>query len=185
MISLNSLFTGSAASAATMRRQSLSGRPALMPRTTTSTALGNSMPNFFRRLALQRFRYQARQAEKSNEETDSSQNQAAAGNQQDESQHHGGDRADDVIFLAVPGQAGLEDAHFQRDILPLGFARLDLLQALGDLPALGAGLRIAIDARERRRARQIPCAASRRAPSRSASGKTARRPRLPPQASTG
>ena len=59
MIWRNSLRTGSAASLAMMRRQSLTGRPARMPRTITSSALGNSTPNFLSRLALQRLRNQA------------------------------------------------------------------------------------------------------------------------------
>jgi hypothetical protein len=49
MIRRNSVLTGSAASLAMMRKQSFKGRPALMPRTMMSIALGNSMPNFFSR----------------------------------------------------------------------------------------------------------------------------------------
>ncbi len=52
-ISWNSLRTGSWESLAMTFRQSISGRPALTPRTMTSTALGNSLENRLnRRLRL-------------------------------------------------------------------------------------------------------------------------------------
>ena len=48
----NSERTGSSASRETMRKQSPTGMPVRMPRTTTSTALGNSFVN----LAMRRLR---------------------------------------------------------------------------------------------------------------------------------
>ena len=60
----NSLLTGSAASLAMILMQSLSGRPALTPRTMTSTALANSSRNLRDAALAQEVDDPARQAEK-------------------------------------------------------------------------------------------------------------------------
>ena len=74
----NSLRTGSGDSLAMMRRQSLSGRPALTPRTMTSMALANSSRNFFTRRFLQEAEDPARQAEAGGEGRPTSEHERAA-----------------------------------------------------------------------------------------------------------
>ncbi len=58
MMALNSLFSGSGESAATTLIDSNSGRPALMPRTMTSTASGSAFRNAFSRRFLRKPRTQ-------------------------------------------------------------------------------------------------------------------------------
>ena len=63
----NSLRTGSSASRETMRKQSPTGMPVRMPRTTTSTALGSSLLNFAMRRSRRWRSSQRRQAEAARE----------------------------------------------------------------------------------------------------------------------
>ena len=63
-ISRNSAVTGSEASAAMMRKQSPSGRPALTPRTMMSIALGNSATNLLMRRAQEAGQHEIRQPQR-------------------------------------------------------------------------------------------------------------------------